>query len=70
VTHDVAGRPAAPIGPPLRQQQIQVGDGQADFLDGFGAGGLLWAAVLVDVTGDRGDPARGRCAFEDEQPGR
>ncbi|GGS93349.1 hypothetical protein GCM10010254_11640 [Streptomyces chromofuscus] len=49
---------------------MQVGNGQADFFGDLRAGGLLGAAVLVDVTGDRGDSGRGRRAFEDEESGR
>lgn len=70
VAYGVVGRSAAPVGPPLLQQHVQVGDGQADFLGDFRAGGLLGAAVLVDVTGGRGYSGRGRRAPEDEQPGR
>ena len=43
-----------------------MGDGQADFLGGFGTNGLLGASVLIDVTGDRGDSGGWRSAFEDE----
>lgn len=58
VADRTGGRAAAAVGPPLVQQRLQVGDGEADLFGDLVAGGLLGAAMLVDVAGDRGDSRR------------
>ena len=47
-----------------------MGDGEPDFFGDLGAGGLLGAAVLVDMAGDRCDPGRRRRPLEDQEPAR
>lgn len=59
VADRTAGRAVAVVGAPLVQQQVQVGDGETDLFGDFVAGGLLGAAMLVDVAGDRGDSGFG-----------
>ncbi|GAA3470432.1 hypothetical protein GCM10018965_049850 [Nonomuraea roseola] len=68
MTDIAVGWAAAPVGPRSLVQQMKAGDGQADFFGDLLGGGLLRAAMLVDVTGDGRDPSRGCSPLEDEEP--